>query len=134
MIEKAYIIDDDDISIFVTSVLLETENFAREIECFLYAEAALEKLLRHDELLPQVIFLDLNMPVVSGWDFLEAMTGQQARFLNKCHVYILTSSVDPQEIELARKYSLVKGFLRKPLDEEEIRKIKQCLKPGMADL
>lgn len=121
MIERAYIVDDDEISIFVTSVLLETEGFARQIESFLCAEEALQKLLHGaEENWPQLIFLDLNMPILNGWTFLDALTVQQARFRGKCHIFILTSSVDPLEKERAAQYALVKGFLRKPLDQSEL--------------
>lgn len=128
MINRAYIIDDDEISVFLTSILLETELFADHIESFESAQDALARLKESSSnLLPQVIFLDLNMPVLSGWDFLDALTMQQDRLQGKCDIFILTSSVDEQEKELARKYKLVSGFLQKPLDEKIIRQIKQGL-------
>ncbi|MER2997539.1 response regulator [Pontibacter populi] len=109
----------------MTSTLLESAAFARHIECYQFAQVALEKL-QHipDQQLPEVIFLDLNMPGLTGWDFLDSLTEQQNRYLGKCSIYILTSSVDKQEKELAQSYKLVSGFLRKPLDEQEIARIK----------
>ncbi|MBB6611702.1 response regulator [Pontibacter sp. Tf4] len=128
MIDRVYVVDDDDISAFVTSMLLESECLAREVECFLCAEEALHKLLHGpEENWPQVIFLDLNMPVLNGWNFLDAMTAQQQRFLQRVKVFILTSSVDPQEKEMAGQYMLVKGFLRKPLDEVAITYLKHAV-------
>ena len=125
MIERAYIIDDDEISVFLTSAQLESAAFARHVECYQFAQLALEKL-RHipDSQLPEIIFLDLNMPGLSGWDFLDSLTEQEDRYFGKCNIYVLTSSVDVQEKELARSYRLVNGFLRKPLEETEITKIK----------
>ena len=121
MINKAYIIDDDDISIFLTSMMLESNLFARNIESYVNPTEALFKL-QHipDENLPEIILLDLNMPVLNGWEFLETITQQESRFLGKCHVFILTSSVDPLEKEQAAQYKLVNGFLRKPLDESSL--------------
>lgn len=128
MIDRAYIIDDDEISIFLTSTLLEAEKFARHIECYQYATAALEKLVKvSDNLLPQVIFLDLNMPELNGWDFLDTLMTQEERYLGKCRIFILTSSIDTQEKELARQYKLVSGFLKKPIDETELSRIKSIL-------
>lgn len=124
MIERTYIIDDDEISVFLTSMLLETTGFTQHIETYQHAGAALQKLQKAPDLmLPQVIFLDLNMPAMTGWDFLDVLTLNEERYLNKCLVFILTSSVDAKEKERATKYRLVKGFLRKPLDEEELAHI-----------
>jgi len=121
MIKSAYIIDDDDISIFLTSMMLESNLFARNIESYVNPTEALFKLQHMPaENLPEVILLDLNMPVLNGWDFLETITRQESRFLGKCHVFILTSSVDPLEKEQAAQYKLVNGFLRKPLDEASL--------------
>jgi CheY-like chemotaxis protein len=126
MIERAYIIDDDEISIFLTSTLLETAAFARKVECYLFAQPALEKLQHIPETkLPEVIFLDLNMPGLTGWDFLDILTKQEDRYLGKSNIYILTSSVNVHEKQLALSYRLVSGFLRKPLDESEIDRIKE---------
>lgn len=126
MIDRAYIIDDDEISIFLTSTVLEAEKFARHIECYQFAPIALEKLIKvSDQLLPQVIFLDLNMPVLNGWDFLDTLTMQEGRYLGKCRIFILTSSIDTQEKELAKQYKLVSGFLQKPIDETELSRIKR---------
>ena len=128
MIDRAYIIDDDEISIFLTSALLEAEKFACHIECYQFAPIALDKLIKvSDQLLPQVIFLDLNMPVLNGWDFLNTLTMQEKRFLGKCRIFILTSSIDAQEKELAARYKLVSGFLQKPIDETEISRIKRII-------
>lgn len=128
MIDRAYIVDDDEISIFVTSVLLETEGFAGTVESYLYAEEALKNLLHGSEAAwPEIIFLDLNMPILSGWAFLDALTAQQDRFAGRCHVFILTSSVDPQEKERAGQYALVKGFLRKPLEPAELTCIQSLI-------
>jgi CheY-like chemotaxis protein len=127
MINYAYIIDDDEISIFVTSMLLEADNFARSIACFNNASDALSRLSAEEEAtLPEIIFLDLNMPGLSGWDFLDVLSENEKRYLGKCDVYILTSSVNKEEREMADNYKLVSGFLHKPLDEVELLKIKRC--------
>ena len=126
MIDRAYIIDDDEISVFLTSMMLEANLFARHIEEYPYAEDALQSLQTvPEELLPQIIFLDLNMPVINGWEFLDALAARKDRFKGKCSVFILTSSVDAQEKELAKRYDMVCGFLQKPLDEQQLAHISE---------
>lgn len=121
MIEKAYIIDDDEVSLFLTSMLLESGSYVKQIESFENAEAALKALEQEDtQSIPNLIFLDLNMPDLSGWEFLDILTQQENRYLNKCKVIILSSSVDITEKEKAKNYKLVSAFLHKPLDEEEL--------------
>lgn len=128
MINRAYIIDDDDISVFLTSMMLESNLFARDIESYVNAADALHKLQQlPDESLPDIILLDLNMPIVNGWEFLDTISRQEARFLGKCHVFILTSSVAPLEKEQATQYKLVDGFLHKPLDESSLAFINQAV-------
>lgn len=128
MYNKVYIIDDDEISVFLTQTMLEVMAFAREYEGFMLAEQALDKLLmllRNGELdkLPNVVFLDLNMPLMSGWDLVDTLKPFESVLSDCCRIYILTSSVDEVEQAKARQYPLIAGFLQKPLDEQAILQI-----------
>ncbi|GAB3824136.1 response regulator [Hymenobacter jeollabukensis] len=117
-----YLIDDDSLGNYLTEALLRLENFASQIRTYESAEDALEELLQAP-VPPRVIFLDLNMPVMSGWDFLEALAPYRPRLLGQCHIYILTSSLALSDMEKARTYDLVSGLIHKPIDREEIRAI-----------
>ena len=124
---KVFIIDDDQISIFFTerSILLEGNQFI--IQTFLSAEDALE-LLREvkSEELPDIIFLDLNMPTMDGWEFLEEFKQlPQVDALENCQIYILTSSLDTSDMNKAEEDRFVKGFIHKPIDQEDIAVILQ---------
>lgn len=124
MIEKAYIIDDDEVSLFLTSMLLESGSYVRHVVSFESAEHALEKLKQEEiHAIPNIIFLDLNMPDLSGWEFLDLLSQQEQKYINKCKVFILSSSVDTAEKEKAKSYKLVTAFLHKPLDEDELTKV-----------
>lgn len=124
MIKKAYIIDDDEVSLFLTYMLLESGSYVSYIESFENAENALKKLEKEDsQTIPDIIFLDLNMPDISGWEFLDILSKHEKRYLNKCKVFILSSSVDSTEKEKAKDYKLVTAFLQKPLDEDELARV-----------
>ncbi|GAA4498817.1 response regulator [Hymenobacter ginsengisoli] len=128
---KTYLIDDDHLAIFLARHLLQSEGFSNTICAFQSAEEALAELLTHErEGLPRVIFLDLNMPVMNGWQFLEALTPHADELRGHCHIYILTSSLALADLEKSKHYQLVDGLIHKPLDRSELRAIRARLEPG----
>jgi len=125
---KTYLIDDDHMAIFLARHLLQSEGFSTTISAFQSAEAALAELLAHEpEDLPRVIFLDLNMPVMNGWQFLEALAPHAAMLRGRCYIYILTSSLALADLEKSKRYQLVEGLIHKPLDRSELRVIRDRL-------
>lgn len=127
MLNRAIIIDDDEISLFLTEAILEEEGLAREYQGYQFAQDALDAIVKGLEAgtVPEIIFLDLNMPIMSGWRFLDLLLPYQSQLQGKCKVYILTSSVDVEEKEKAEGYTLVEGFLHKPLEESAVQQIKK---------
>ncbi|GAB3196741.1 CheY-like chemotaxis protein [Pontibacter aydingkolensis] len=121
---KTYSIDDDHISNFLTEKVLEEAEFSTEIQSFLSAEDALNFIKQDYEAnVPDIIFLDLNMPMMNGWDFLDALAPYKDNLLGKCHVYILTSSLDTSDTARSKDYDLVSGFIHKPLTLEDVQVI-----------
>lgn len=90
---KTYLIDDDNLAIYLTEHLLRAEGFSNCICTFQSAREALDKLVGKKQRVPQVVFLDLNMPVMDGWQFLDALAPYQEALRGNCHIYILTSSL-----------------------------------------
>lgn len=123
-INVACIIDDDPIFVLGTKRLMELSEFAGETMVFSNGELALNAMtnaIAQNRSLPDVIFLDINMPVMDGWDFLEefeALSGTE-----NVIIYVLSSSVDPADAERARSYPHVKDYITKPLNREKLKEL-----------
>ena len=89
-----------------------------QIEEFLSAQEALEKIKSVDPSETLLIFLDINMPVLNGWEFLDAYRSNFPE--RKDTIVILSSSIDFQDRQKAMEYPIVSGFLEKPLSLEKI--------------
>lgn len=128
MFKSVYIIDDDEVSAFLTEAMLTAEDFAESYQTFLNPCDALQQILPYlletkPDQLPEIIFLDLNMPYINGWEFLDALEPYAYLLENNCLIYMLTSSVDVMDIRRAQEYNFLAGFLQKPIEEDIIRKI-----------
>ncbi len=121
---KVFIIDDDPIHQRIAQIMIAKHELFDGYSCYTEAELALEYLrnnLKNTENLPDVILLDLNMPVMDGWDFLEAFEKFQAELSKSIRVFIVTSSVDEKDRLRSQTFSFVKGFISKPLSPDIIR-------------
>lgn len=116
------IIDDDKLSIKLMSMLISKNNFCEEIVSFHNPQTALDELKGNAtnlSRLPDVILLDLNMPVLDGWQFLDEFT--YITFAKKIVVFIVSSSIDPSDLEMAKNYPIVKDYIIKPLSSEKLK-------------
>jgi CheY-like chemotaxis protein len=124
----AFIIDDDQICHFITRHLIKSENLAAEVLCFYEAAEALKQMLTElPESLPDMIFLDLNMPHMNGWQFLDALLPYASQVSAHTKIFILTSSVDAVDQEKAWDSPLVAGYFLKPLQARDLVVIREML-------
>ncbi len=129
-LQNVMLIDDDDISLYLTSRRLEKEGFAQNIIKHESVDAAIADLQnnRNDiNKLPDLIFLDINMPRKDGWDFLEELKNLELAY--RAPVIMLTSSDSMMDkIKSSRYPNYVFGFFNKPLKVEDIMALIHFLK------
>jgi len=115
-VKIAFLIDDSEVDLFVQKKFLELRHFANQIITFSSPAQALEVLnsTPQDES-PGIVFLDLNMPIVNGFEFLEQVRDSSASVFDNMKVVILTSSNSMADRERARSFNNVISFIPKPL-------------------
>lgn len=121
---KVFIIDDDSIHQRIAQIMIEKHELFQSHKSYTNAQQALDFLnenINDAEALPDVILLDLNMPVLNGWDFLDLFENLQKNLKKKIKIYIVTSSVDEKDKIRSRSYTSVSGFISKPLSPDIIR-------------
>ena len=114
-----WLIDDDDITNMLHIILMEKEFPSDNTVVFNLAEKAIETLSNGTNL-PDFIFLDINMPFMDGWEFLEAFSKLENTALHTIQIYILSSSIDPDDFYKAVNSKYIKGFISKPLKPEKL--------------
>ncbi|WP_452219173.1 response regulator [Lacinutrix undariae] len=123
-INITYIIDDDPIFVFGLKKMLEHANFCNEFSVFNNGEDAIEALkpiIKTGVDFPELILLDLNMPIMDGWQFLDEFIKEKPT--KKAIIYIISSSIDPVDIEKAKEYENVSSFVIKPITRDKIKYI-----------
>jgi len=123
-IDSVLLVDDDPICNFISSTLLKQLHIAEDIHTVTNGKEALRFLkenaaIKTVTVFPEVIFLDLNMPVMDGFDFLEQLSLTMPAYADVSKIYILTSSESPLDIDRCRKFDIA-GYISKPLNEEKI--------------
>ncbi len=120
------LIDDNEIDNLINQKMIESAEIAQHIYTHTGAKSAieflrnLEKLDLADQVLPDIIFLDIDMPLMDGFQFLDEFEKLSLATKKKCRIVMLTSSINPQDFNRSKKYINVKLYLNKPLTYESI--------------
>lgn len=118
------VIDDDDINIFIISKIVEKTGYDVEIVAKHNGQLAIDyikELTANNVALPHLVLIDINMPILNGWEFIEAYEALNLNVDND--MYMLSSSVYENDIEKAKSYKSVKGFISKPLSIDRLKEL-----------
>jgi CheY-like chemotaxis protein len=126
--QTVFLIDDSEVDLFIQKKFIELSAFAERVVTFSSPVKAFEALqaVAYDEA-PALIFLDLNMPLLNGFEFLEQIKKLSSGISNRIKVVILSSSNSPTDRLRAKEFSNVINFLSKPLTLEGLQTLSQSL-------
>ncbi len=130
-VKHIFLVDDDQIFRTATTVLLQRELQEIQISEFKNGMEVYDKLMeleKKPEALPDIILLDINMPLMNGWEFLEELKGCSPELHKSIDIHILTSSIAPEDLNLSLTYDFIKGYITKPFTIEDVRGIFEVLK------
>lgn len=123
------LIDDNEIDNLINQKMIEATNITKHIFTHTGARSAIEflknieKLTDISSVLPDVIFLDIDMPLMDGFQFLDEFDQLSDETKNRCKIVMLTSSINPQDVNKSKKYPSVKKYINKPLSQETLQKL-----------
>jgi CheY-like chemotaxis protein len=120
------IVDDDEIFQFITRKSFERLNRSDDIVMFSNGEKAIQymqEIYQEHQPFPDVIFLDINMPIMDGWDFIAEFSKINLSGEKLPAIYMVSSSIDDKDLFKARSLSIVKDYITKPIDDIKIREI-----------
>lgn len=126
-IKLVYVVDDDPLYIFSMKKVLALTEFCEETKFFKNGQEALVELLPQIEAgtLPDVIFLDISMPLMNGWQFLDQITKYPES--KSIKIYIVSSSIDPYDTGKSSSYDIVTNYIYKPITIEKMKELKSQL-------
>lgn len=122
MLNQILCIDDDPITLMLCKKVIAKSNFCHEIITSSNGEDALQHFTTLKENIsstrPDLIFLDLNMPIMGGWEFLNYFKKEDFLEFQTIKVVVLSSTIDPEDLEKSKQYEMVIDFLPKPISTQ----------------
>ncbi len=124
--KSVMLVDDNEIDNIINEKIIEANSFAEKILVFQTGQEALDYLKENQEKekeLPEIVFLDINMPIMDGFQFLNDFEQFSETVLEKCKIIMLSSSISPKDIDRAASSRYVKKYLNKPLNTRYLEAI-----------
>ena len=120
---RVLVIDDNAVDRMLYRRIMARSGYFRHVHAFGYATEALDWLDGNGELRVDAILLDVNMPRMNGFEFLAAADERLGERFDACVVIMLTTSLDPDDVERARTFGAVRGYVNKPLTLETLERV-----------
>ena len=132
MLKKILCVDDDPITLMLCKKVIEKTSFAQEIVTAQNGEEALQYFkkivteINNGSIVeyPKLVLLDLNMPVMNGWEFLDAYSKNEFQDILTSKFIVLSSTIDPDDVKKSKAYNMVADFMSKPITTEMLENLK----------
>lgn len=124
---SVFIIDDDPIYLYMLERLIKEYKFSENIMQFDNAKPAINVLSKADidiQDIPDIIFVDLSMPVMNGWEFLTKLKETGVLTKKEIKIVLVSSSINPREIEQIKRYPIVTKYIVKPITPSDLEALK----------
>jgi CheY-like chemotaxis protein len=118
-----WVVDDDAIyQVIINKIIKRSEMFSASSSFKNGKEAvsALHKIIENTELIPDIILLDINMPVMDGWEFMEEIKTIKSQIDKKIIIYIVSSSIAIEDKNKSKEFNDVFAFISKPVNVQDI--------------
>ncbi len=131
MLDMVMNVDDDSMVQMISEIIMSDEGFCDKIVKLEDGKLALEyfeeqsKLPEEKQKIPELVFLDINMPVFNGWDFLSQYDKDFKKFHGRTKIIVLTSAIDPETEMKAVEHPLIFKYITKPLEHKHIAELKE---------
>ena len=127
ILSKTMLVDDSELDSLIFKMLIKMVLAKTDIEACSNGKIAIDRIRQLNEEqpgnLPDYIFLDIRMPEMDGWEFLQEYHKLEIPAASQSKIYMLSSSIDPHDLERSRIHPQVAGYLSKPIDINKLRDI-----------
>ncbi|MFV5701318.1 response regulator [Flavobacterium sp. XS2P12] len=118
-----WVVDDDAIYQIIVNKIIQRSEIFSAISSFKNGKDAIDAIhnsLKNNELLPDIILLDINMPIMDGWEFMEEMGLLKSQINKQIMIYIVSSSIAVEDKNKSKTYPDILGYLSKPITTDDL--------------